>query len=459
MDSPEPGDDPKLEVVTNGSPVPDESGDETAAPASLAEPTPPPAPAKAATRRRRTNAASKRPARPRKPVKGTAISRQPEVAAKGASGSGSISKAVRLFPASTFQDALALAEGIWQHSGGDRIRRLTLFDGIGKSPESGPSRQLVTNSARYGLTNGSYAAEYVELTPTGKLATNPDASGVEKTRARFQLAIEQVPTFKALYDNYKGKKLPSPAVIRDFLRETGTPDDQIPEAIETFTLNAKSLGLLRVLGGAERIISIEQLLEETPRRETRIDALSPVEGVAGSAQRTTQTAVPSDAAWDKICFYVTPIGTADSDERQHSDLFLGSLVEPAVAEFGLTVVRADQIGKPGMITAQVIEHIVKSRLVVADLSFHNPNVFYELALRHARRLPVVQLTRVSDHIPFDLDQFRTVQIDTSSIFTLVPRLETYRSEIASHIRRALSGTSDVENPLTAFYPAFWDKQT
>jgi hypothetical protein len=332
-----------------------------------------------------------------------------------------------------------------------------LFDAMGKSPESGPSRQLITNSARYGLTTGSHAAEYLELTAAGRAATNPDAEGVEKTRARFQLAIESIPPFKALYENYKNKKLPSAAVMRDVLREQSLPDDQIPEAIETFTINAKDVGALRVLGGAERIISLEQLLEEAPRRGTQADEVLDI-SISREASGTDRAASASTSAldWSNVCFYVTPIGSAGSEERQHSDLFLGSLVEPAVQEFGLAVVRADRIGKAGMITAQVIEHIAKSRLVIADLSFHNPNVFYEVALRHARRLPVVQLIRQADSIPFDLEQFRTIQIDTSSIFTLVPRLDTYRSEIASHIRRALADGGDTENPLTAFYPAFWD---
>ena len=50
-----------------------------------------------------------------------------------------------------------------------------------------------------------------------------------------------------------------------------------------------------------------------------------------------------------------------------------------------------------------------------------------------------------------LDQFRTVKIDTASIYTLVPQLETYKSEIASQVRRALEDP-DVDNPLTVFYP-------
>jgi hypothetical protein len=138
--------------------------------------------------------------------------------------------------------------------------------------------------------------------------------------------------------------------------------------------------------------------------------------------------------------------------RQHADLFLGSLIEPAIEQFGLTVVRADMIDKPGTITRQIIEYLLRSRLVIADLSFHNPNVFYELALRHAIRLPVVQLVRTSDRIPFDLNQIRTVRIDTSGIHAFVPKIDTYRSEIASQVRRALEDPDAVDNPITTYYP-------
>ena len=121
----------------------------------------------------------------------------------------------------------------------------------------------------------------------------------------------------------------------------------------------------------------------------------------------------------------------------------------------MQLVRADAIGKPGMITAQIIEHITLAPLVIADLSFHNPNVFYELALRHAVRKPIVQLIRAADKLPFDISQFRTIVIDTTDIYTLVPQLDTYRAEIASQIRRTLAESDQTENPLSMFYPAFW----
>jgi hypothetical protein len=151
---------------------------------------------------------------------------------------------------------------------------------------------------------------------------------------------------------------------------------------------------------------------------------------------------------------MSPIGEDTSEQRQHSDLFLNHLVEPALQEFGLKVVRADLIGESGMITSQILEHILKAKLVIADLSFQNPNVFYELAIRHACRLPIVQIIRKSDKIPFDVDQVRTIQIDNSGIYALIPKLETYRSEIATHVRQALASSENVINPLTLFCPGF-----
>ena len=131
---------------------------------------------------------------------------------------------------------------------------------------------------------------------------------------------------------------------------------------------------------------------------------------------------------------------------------MGSFVEPAVEEFGLTVVRADAIDKPGIITRQIIDYVMKSRIVVADLSYHNPNVFYELALRHAVKLPIVQIARAADKIPFDINQMRTIIIDTTDIYTLLPKIESYRSEISAQIRRSLDKDHVVDTPVSIYYP-------
>jgi hypothetical protein len=349
-----------------------------------------------------------------------------------------------------------IADTIHKIASGEQVRRLTLFDDLEKSPESGASRQLITNSSRYGLTTGSYSAEYIELTPEGRTATAPDTAPRERLRARFKLAIENIEPFRLLYDAYNGKKLPTQPVMYDLLREHGLDTDELAEAVDTFVGNAKFIGLLKPISGAERLLTLDHALDDLgagARDATLPEQHHPVQSGASAVE------VRSKDDWASICFYVTPIGDDDSEHRMHSDLFLESIVAPALEEFGLSIVRADQIGKPGMITAQVIEHVANAKLVVADLSFHNPNVFYEIALRHAKRLPIVQIIRAVDRIPFDLDQFRTIRIDTSTIYTLVPQLATYKSEIANQVRRALEDDADVDNPLTVFYPRFFEESS
>jgi len=325
-----------------------------------------------------------------------------------------------------------------------------------KSPTSGPTKQLITNSGKYKITTGSYAAEWIALTPTGSVATEPGALTRRKLQAQFSLAIEGVTPFAQLYGEYKSKKLPSQDVMKDFLREGGVDEELLQECVDTFIVNAKDLGLIQTLGGSETLFPIESRLDDLAE-EAPACAVTAEQGSATTPPVPRGTSEPLGGVesgrtdWSRVCFVITAIGEEGSDQRRHSDLFLNSLIEPALKESSLNVVRADKIGASGMITSQVLEHVMRSRLALVDLSFHNPNAFYEMALRHACGLPIVQVTRKCDRPPFDVNQVRTVVIDTSDIYTLVPKLETYRSEIATHVRAALAdGTTG--NPITVFFP-------
>ncbi|MGD0179233.1 MAG: hypothetical protein ABSC15_05400 [Terriglobales bacterium] len=378
----------------------------------------------------------------------------PKTTRKTAKGTNKAKRTRRtiLFPASSFEEALTIPNAIQKHAAGQKVRRLTLFDQMGKSPDSGPSRQLIVNANKYGLIKGSYSAEHLELTPDGKLATSSETSPKERLAARFKLAIEKIPPFKELYDAQKGNRLPASSILEDLAKEKGIPSEDAKECVEVFIVNAKFLGVLKPIAGAERIIPVEQALEEIPAAVVTPSRPELIEASTSRAAAALPAHPEKDHNWDAICFYISPIGDEGSEHRIHADLFLASLVEPGLEEFGLKVVRADKIGKPGMITAQVLEYILKSKLVIADLSFHNPNVFYELSLRHACRLPTVQVIRKCDKIPFDLDQFRTIQIDTTSIFTMVPNLQTYKAEIATQVRMALRDPDSVDNPISTYYP-------
>jgi hypothetical protein len=263
--------------------------------------------------------------------------------------------------------------------------------------------------------------------------------------------------FRQLYERFTNSKLPAKAVLTDAIKEFGVSDEFAEEGVDTFIVNLRFIGLLQTLSGAERIVAISHLLDSLPT--SRISGaqtqLAPASSEGQGPTGEGRSIITQErAAFETTCFYITPIGDEGSDERKHSDLFLGNIIEPALSTFGLSVIRADNIDKPGMITRQVIEHLIRSRLVIADLSFHNPNVFYELALRHAVRLPIVQIIRTGDRLPFDVHQMRTVVIDNRDIYSLVPKIETYRAEIANQVRRALEAEAQVDTPISIYFPNF-----
>lgn len=366
-------------------------------------------------------------------------------------------KKKRPYPVGAFQDSIDFCRSLYNFGAGDKVRRLRLFDELGKSPDSSGSRMLITNSNKYGLTKGSYQSEFLELTPKALKAIAEESTPAISLTAKIELAITDLDIYNFLYIKYSGNKLPSLAVmhdvIKDQFKDKNLDDDDAIIIIETFIVNIKYLGLLQSISGAERVLTIEHMLETITINQPINNALAPSVNTVELTpiENKHQGTVVYDS-FDNVCFYITPIGEEESENRLHSNLFLEHVITPALEQFNLKVVRADQIDKPGTITNQIIEYIFKSKLVVADLSFHNPNVFYELALRHVCRLPTVQIIRKADYIPFDLAQSRTIVIDTTNIYTLVPKLETYKTEISSQIRQALSNPDAVDNPITNLFP-------
>lgn len=64
-------------------------------------------------------------------------------------------RTVRSFPAAPFEDSIDFVKSMFEFGSGEAVRRLSLFDHIGKSPDSGASRMLVTNANKYGLIKGN----------------------------------------------------------------------------------------------------------------------------------------------------------------------------------------------------------------------------------------------------------------------------------------------------------------
>lgn len=134
-------------------------------------------------------------------------------------------------------------------------------------------------------------------------------------------------------------------------------------------------------------------------------------------------------------------------------MMLKHVVRPVFEAVGFKVVRADEIAKTGIISQQVFEHLAKAKICVADLSFHNPNAFYELGVRHAFLLPTIQLIHRSKKIPFDVSQGRTITIDTADNYMVADHLDSARKTLGEYVKNLLAGSGGAEdNPVAIYLP-------
>lgn len=146
----------------------------------------------------------------------------------------------------------------------------------------------------------------------------------------------------------------------------------------------------------------------------------------------------------RVCFVIAPIGEEGSEVRRRSDQVLKHIIAPAANECDYEAIRADRISEPGMITSQVIQHILEDPLVIADLTGRNPNVFYELAIRHAVRKPVVQVIQIGEPIPFDVAQSRTIQVDHHDLDSVA----NCRDQLVKQIQLAERDPTNVDTPIS-----------
>lgn len=160
----------------------------------------------------------------------------------------------------------------------------------------------------------------------------------------------------------------------------------------------------------------------------------------------TQSDDESAATLEDLCFVIAPVGPPDTDIRKHADQLFTYLIEPAARECGFSrVERADQIQGSGNISSEIVTRLSEAKIVVADLSMSNPNVYYELVIRHIFRLPFVHMIREGDELPFDLTQNRAIRFDLGDLDSAHAAREQLQKAIEAEVSK---GPGAVETPFT-----------
>src|SRR5919205_2874413 len=112
------------------------------------------------------------------------------------------------------------------------------------------------------------------------------------------------------------------------------------------------------------------------------------------------------------CFVIMPIGSGDGYQVYRNRYV--HLIQPAVegirenGEQVFRCIRADFVTKTGSITRDLLGRLYRCDAVLADLTDLNPNVFYELGVRHALRTGTILIALKGTRPPFDVGDLRII---------------------------------------------------
>ncbi len=360
-------------------------------------------------------------------------------------------------PKKTLEECLAVIKPIHEIYAGGSATWDEIAGAMNVGAKSPNTKYLIWGAQAYELIVKE--GDKFHLSETGRKLLVPNYPE-EKSEAAIKAV--RIPTLPSkFYSDYDGKLIPDDEFLNNVLENRySIPRDRVEEAKSIIISNAEYAGIILEHSGGKKTIRLEGAVANTSvvvEKDIKAPDAVGTEFISTESEEAEEgensQADLSDV--EKLCFYITPIGEESSAERKHADMLLKHLVEPAFTKFGIQVVRADKIGRSGLISQQIFEHIVSSKFCVADLSFGNPNAFYELGVRHMTKLPTIQIIRKGDKIPFDVAQGRTIVIDVSDIYTLMDRMESAKNELIEHIKNYLNPSDNnrgEDNPISIYLP-------
>lgn len=250
----------------------------------------------------------------------------------------------------------------------------------------GATKELLRSANQYGLVLGSGTAATIELTPLGQDIVAP--SSPSQRQKALLAAFNKVDVFRNVAAFYSGKRIPEDEFFGNTLvRDFSVIRERVPTFIEVFTANLAYLKAFAASTEGTPVVSATAIPSQT-------------EAAVPSRPSETDTV----REFLDTCFVLMPFG--EWFDRYYKDIYV-----PATKEAGFEPLRADSLFNSGSVIEQIWQQIRKAKVLLADLTGKNPNVFYELGLAHAARKPVVFVTGSIEDVPFDVRHLRVVTFD------------------------------------------------
>lgn len=313
------------------------------------------------------------------------------------------------YPRHSLDKVLRIPNGILEQNEGKActVGDAARFLGI---KYSGPFSSEISSAIKFGLLDRPSAGK-VAASDLAKQILRPQESCGELKGLRD--AVLKAPLLSDVYNHYRGENLPDDKFFGNALIDKfGIPQDKVSEFSSVFTETLEKAKLLEEHNDRFRVIDFSTNGASTTGQSERLKKLG--ESVAVTANDS--------------CFVVMPFG------KPHGDYY-SLIYEPAINKAGLRPVRADnEIFGAGKIMDQVWSGITSAKVLVAELTTKNANVFYELGLAHALKKPVVLVSSNEKDVPFDLHHIRVIYYDVNDPFWGQKLLEKVAENILSAIQ-------------------------
>lgn len=144
----------------------------------------------------------------------------------------------------------------------------------------------------------------------------------------------------------------------------------------------------------------------------------------------------------KTCFVIMPYGRMEkpapsaahsASERQHFDEVYDFICK-VVAELGIRPLRSDRSAEALPIHAKMLTDIIDADLAIVDITNLNPNVFYELGVRHtARRHSTVLIGFAGTAPPFNLSGVRVISYDLTNSESIAASTKKLRDAVVANL--------------------------